>query len=911
MKNKARWLLLLLIFFGHGPILTCRAVDQDVSNYAVRLSASVQAEPPQILLSWPEAGSATNFQVFRKAKESPRWEAPVSLPADAQSYLDTNVTVGASYEYHVWRAATNYDGHGYILSAIEAPLVESRGKLVLVVDKTYTSSLGAELARLEQDLVGDGWTVLRHEVPRMLISPAEMNPAVWGLRSNEVAAVKSLIRADYLVDPANVRAVFLFGHVPAPYSGHLAPDGHPDHRGAWPADLYYGDMEGTWTDFLVNSTSATDSRNRNVPGDGKFDQNYTPGRVALQVGRVDFAGLPTVPRTELELLRDYLNKDHAFRHAAVAVNPQALINDNFGLLGLEIPGGGAWANFAALVGTNVASGRWLSDLLREPYLWAYGSGNGTYTRAAGVVETSHYLVYQPKVVFAMLFGSYFGDWDSTDNLLRASVAATPNTLAAVWSGRPQWYVHHMALGETIGYSAAVSQNNAGLYQASRVRPSGIGFPSEDPTNSLTGIHIALMGDPSLRMQPVPPPLAFAAVPNPSGAVELWWTPPTNEVRGYHVYRAPAAGGPYTRLNPALLTRTAYADWSHSPERFYMVRSVDLQRSGSGAYYSGSQGLFAQVMVDPGPGDDAAWLGGTTRDWTMTDAAGVAGEQPGWDLQRVDGVLTIAATAGNPLKLRLLSVDEQGRPAPPAHFNRDTAYAWPILAATAPVFGFDPSRIQLVLDGFRADLGGGRFSVALSDDQLGINLVFTPNHPPTASPAVFNRLWDEPLRVRVADLMTQFTGDPDNDPRALVQVGSSTNGTTITSDGVYLVFASTNNWPETVRYWVQDVREYRPGDTVQTASSTIRIDPVPRGAFFSAYHAIEVEWVSEAGQLYQVQSRLETGTPWVNEGPLVVGTGEKMSLFERAATTTKFYRVIAVDPPQPPPTSGGGTLPPVP
>ena len=47
--------------------------------------------------------------------------------------------------------------------------------------------------------------------------------------------------------------MFLFGHVPVPYSGDIVPDGHaPDHQGAWPCDGFYGDMDGLWTDCSVN-----------------------------------------------------------------------------------------------------------------------------------------------------------------------------------------------------------------------------------------------------------------------------------------------------------------------------------------------------------------------------------------------------------------------------------------------------------------------------------------------------------------------------------------------------------------------------------------------------------------------------------------------------------------------------------
>jgi len=57
--------------------------------------------------------------------------------------------------------------------------------------------------------------------------------------------VKSIIINEYIADPANVKAVFLLGQIPLPYSGYLNPDGHSDHKGAWPADAYYADMDGS------------------------------------------------------------------------------------------------------------------------------------------------------------------------------------------------------------------------------------------------------------------------------------------------------------------------------------------------------------------------------------------------------------------------------------------------------------------------------------------------------------------------------------------------------------------------------------------------------------------------------------------------------------------------------------------
>lgn len=80
------------------------------------------------------------------------------------------------------------------------------------------------------DLIGDGWNVIQINVSRN-------NTRTFYLLSLLLAQyVKSLIAQQYFQDTLNVKAVYLFGRVPVPYSGSFAPDGHVDHVGAWPAD---------------------------------------------------------------------------------------------------------------------------------------------------------------------------------------------------------------------------------------------------------------------------------------------------------------------------------------------------------------------------------------------------------------------------------------------------------------------------------------------------------------------------------------------------------------------------------------------------------------------------------------------------------------------------------------------------
>src|SRR5205814_3835118 len=303
-----------------------------------------------------------------------------------------------AYEYAVVKDAGSYKGYGYVQSGINVPLLENRGKVVLVVDRTYAAQLASELNRLQQDLVGDGWTVLRHDVGR----------------SDSVVSVKNLIKADYNADPSNVKGVFLFGHVPVPYLGQLNPDGHAEHVGAWPADVYYGDMDGNWTDNSINfrqsaNTDPADAaRLSNVPGDGKFDQTTIPSAVELQVARVDLAnmpgrlssgGTPTFP-SEQELLRQYLNKDHKFRHKLMTGRRRGVVADYFGVRNGEAFAASAYRNFAPFFGAsdidnlnlinNDTQGVWVPALKANDCLWAHGSGAGSDNSVSGLGNPGNY-----------------------------------------------------------------------------------------------------------------------------------------------------------------------------------------------------------------------------------------------------------------------------------------------------------------------------------------------------------------------------------------------------------------------------------------------------------------------------------------------------------------------------------------
>ncbi|HRY31556.1 MAG TPA: PKD domain-containing protein [Bacteroidales bacterium] len=559
----------LLLFTFIIPLLTAwHAGAQTCRDVSVELSATVQANPPRITLNWVNNAGATQYQVFRKLKHEQYWTGPLaSLAGNINQYTDQTVSAGIAYEYRLIRSASNYTGYGYILSGIAVPPVENRGKLILLVDNTCVSFCAAGLSRLEEDLAGDGWTVIRHNVSRTAAA----------------GSIKTLILNTYNLDPANTKAVFLFGHVPVPYSGNINPDGHSDHQGAWPADVYYADVDGVWTDVTINNTSASSSRNHNIPGDGKFDQSILPSNTDLMTGRVDLANMPAFSSSEQQLLNNYLDKNHQYRHKAFTPVVRAVIDDNFGYFSGEAFAASGWKSFGPLVSpANVSAADYFTSMTGNSYLWSYGCGGGSYTSAGGIGNTTNFAASNLQGVFTILFGSYFGDWDSNNNFLRAPLAQG-SMLTDAWSGRPHWQFHHMGLGEPIGYSTLVSQNNSGLYYAGY----GARF-----------IHIALMGDPTLRNDVLAPPTNLLAVMNTNHTV-LTWSPSPDNVLGYYIYRKYITDQEYTRITPDPVVIPFYTDscLADSGTFTYMVRAIALQTNASGSYYNLSQGIFDSVWHD--------------------------------------------------------------------------------------------------------------------------------------------------------------------------------------------------------------------------------------------------------------------------------------------------------------------------
>ncbi|HYM20388.1 MAG TPA: hypothetical protein VEW28_05215 [Candidatus Kapabacteria bacterium] len=542
------------------------------------VQATVDGVKPAITLHWKRPTTTTAQHYNRRVAGATGWGKTYLIPAKDSTLTDTAIVRGTEYEYQIFAnhtaGGTGIVSFGYIRSGVGVRVGDDPGRCILVVDTANSSYLANGLAQLENDLLAEGYMTTRLDVSD----------------SDKVPDIKHRIDTIYEKDPAHFSTLFLIGHVPVPYSGFLNPDGHPDHFGAWPADQYYGDDdESDWTDGDFDTTANIRLAQRNLVGDGKFDQVTPPVGVVLKIGRVDLANMPSFAMKEKELLSQYLVKDHAYRTGILTAPERALVDDNFGYFGGEAFAASGWRNFSALVGTDSIHGLdWFTTLDSNAYLWAYGCGGGWDQGSSGVGATTDFATKESKAIFTLLFGSYFGDWNVQDNFLRAPLCSKYG-LTCMWSGRPYSLFFPMAMGHSTGDAAILTENSIGDYNGNLLG-SSLGAWT---------IHIDLMGDPTLRTRPFVSPRALSATLLNRGDVypeQLSWTKDSGVI-GYNVYRALADSNHFQLLTPAPIDTNSYTDYHAGNDSvIYLVRGVRSETTMSGNYFNLAHGAYAGLRT---------------------------------------------------------------------------------------------------------------------------------------------------------------------------------------------------------------------------------------------------------------------------------------------------------------------------
>ena len=280
--------LFIILFFSQIIVKA-----QTGKGQVVRINAVANANGT-ITLKWPAESWAGTFEIARRPLGAGSWSNAASVAGTASSWTDNTVKKGQAFEYLIAKASGgNNSALGYIWAGNALPESPAQGGIILLVDSAYLKTLAPELTALQKQLKEEGWLV----------------SALNAGRSESPQTVRNRIIAEYDRRKGDVKTLLIIGRVPVPYSGnYLAatgqvypPDGHPDHAGAWPADGYYGDMDGIWPDASVNNTVGS-ARNHNKPGDGKFDPTSFPSAVEIEVGRIDLFNMPAFSNNDTLLV---------------------------------------------------------------------------------------------------------------------------------------------------------------------------------------------------------------------------------------------------------------------------------------------------------------------------------------------------------------------------------------------------------------------------------------------------------------------------------------------------------------------------------------------------------------------------------------------------------------------------------
>jgi hypothetical protein len=535
-----------------------------IPEQSLEIDAKIAEDGTTIEISWAKATGSSVDRISIQRRElgetyKASWLRIASLRSFARIYVDKKIQPGIAYEYRISRPSKEKIETGYWTTGRNLPAREHQGVALLMVDETLAGDLDVHLNRFMLDLIGDGWTVVRHDVPR---GDGRKKNAVANLKA--ARKLRAWIQSRYYSDSSTPHALILVGHIPIVKSGHANPDGHA--RRPLETDLFYADMNGVWRDN----------------GQGLLLHNAVPSdHIEMQVGRIDFSNLDDALGDEISLFKRYFDKNHHWRHGRLGDLRQA-----YGSSGHLSGETNALRN---IVGPKeLMAGGHLDLGMQQPWLFGVDYAKKKY---------SNYITTTPiKTVFSLNFGSGKPGFSRRNNSMTVMLAQQWYGLATGWGARPAWQLHHMALGKSIGYSHLRTVNNGTLTFG------GAETLEYTPTGRYTWLNpvwVNLLGDPTLHPFPLQP-VSNLRAEKTGGKVQLSWNAAETEAKvQYRVYRASDRFGPYELLNPSKLhTGLQYIDPNPVAGAWYMVRAHALKEVYAGSFNTYSQGVFAMVDNEP-------------------------------------------------------------------------------------------------------------------------------------------------------------------------------------------------------------------------------------------------------------------------------------------------------------------------
>lgn len=165
-----------------------------------------------------------------------------------------------------------------------------------------------------------------------------------------------------------------------------------------------------------------------------------------------------------------------------------------------------------------------------------------------------------------------------------------------------------------------------------------------------------------------------------------------------------------------------------------IASSSLTTVQSGATLTGS-GTAGDILIEEGgmlsPGNspgtltvsDTTWDGGSGYLWEINNATGQQGSTDGWDLLRINGLLSLENVSDAPPRtIYVTSLDAYNNPGEAENFDPMQSYTWIIATADSGIAGFDPGKFTIDTSAFVNAPDTASF--ALSSDGHNLSLTYS-------------------------------------------------------------------------------------------------------------------------------------------------------------------------------------------
>ena len=305
---------------------------------------------------------------------------------------------------------------------------EEISAVLLLVDSTLSTQLGASYTTYKEDLTNEGYVVIEETVNSNTQPPQ----------------IKEIIYA-YYSSTIKLSGVILIGNLKAPYAIVRTGDySNPDSLKVWlsldPVDMYYCDLDGNWDHFtkeefhdIISNPPSNVTEITQYSSCGTFQDEYLVSfdkekewdyqsitnksrySIEIWVARIMGHNLSIPGKTETDILNDYFTWNHTFRTGRNKIYDTGYllnaIGSGFNDQGMDYSG-----IFTDVVtGENVSRTTYLNYLQSESgsklmYLTAHSWPKGHSLSDSSVI-TSDLLNIQKNVVFYLLNTCSACRWD--------------------------------------------------------------------------------------------------------------------------------------------------------------------------------------------------------------------------------------------------------------------------------------------------------------------------------------------------------------------------------------------------------------------------------------------------------------------------------------------------------------------